>query len=73
MQNDFVTLCALNLAKPEEIDDFIHDWHTFPQVQGLPIEKHLGMTWEQYAEWVKDPDTIYTIVLKRAEELGMWF
>lgn len=42
----------------EDIDDMVGRWHdTNGAPDGRPVElrEYLGMTWEQYGEWLRDP------------------
>lgn len=45
------------------IDDAIDAWHTGPE--GLPLHVALGLTWEEYAAWVKSPRLLGEIVASR--------
>jgi hypothetical protein len=38
----------------EEINDLIDDWHH--SALDVPIYTWLGMTWEEYAKWVRTGD-----------------
>lgn len=42
--------------RQQEIEDAIDRWHADPN--NLPLHEHLGLTPKQYAEWLRDPDTI---------------
>ena len=39
------------------IDDKVHEWHNLPD-SNIPLHEFLGMTWEQYVAWGRDPDSI---------------
>lgn len=44
-------------VRPEDIDDFIDKWHD-EYTGNDTIEKYLGMTIQQYDDWVNNPDSI---------------
>lgn len=46
------------------IDDAIDAWHTGPE--GPPLHVALGMTWDEYAAWVKSPRLLDEIVASHA-------
>jgi len=45
------------------IDDAIDAWHEGPE--GLPLYVALGMTWDEWAAWVKSPCLLDEIVATR--------
>lgn len=49
-----VTVAAWN----RQLDVFIEEWHTAPNDDGTPLHHYLGMTWDEYGAWVKDPTAI---------------
>lgn len=38
----------------DSMDDWVHVWHTGPNV-GIPLHEFLGLSWEEYKEWVQRP------------------
>ncbi|NYT41540.1 hypothetical protein HZY97_12280 [Sphingomonas sp. R-74633] len=46
--------------EPDEIDDFVSDWHKGGS--GLKLHDFLGLTHEEYTLWVAEPDLIALIV-----------
>lgn len=51
----------------EALDDAIDEWHALPDdgAVGDTIHLYLGMTWQEYARWVKDPKSLEDIINKR--------
>jgi len=49
----------------EEIDDFVDTWHE--SKNKIPLHEFLGMTWEEYALWVADPNVLPFIVTAHKE------
>jgi hypothetical protein len=54
---NFIESCVAGKSKLEDIDDWIDRWHESPCLRtAFPnLHDYLGMTWPQYACWVKDP------------------
>lgn len=44
-------------VSPEDVNVYIDEWHWTPE-DGLPLHSYLGMTYNQYAAWVQDPDSL---------------
>ena len=58
--SSFMKMCLSGEALPDEIDDFVDRWH---ESDGdLSIHEFLGMTREEYLDWVKDPDVLARIL-----------
>ncbi len=54
---NFIELLKQGKVKPDEIDDYIDKWHD--EYSGSDtLEDYLGMTEQQYNEWVANPDSI---------------
>lgn len=47
----------------EKLDDLIDEWHEAPE-DGVSLHEYLGMTWEEYAIWVKDAQAIPERIIK---------
>lgn len=61
----FVHAVLAGHAFPEDIDDWIDNWHDAPEpADGRGVELHtfLGMTWPEYALWVEQPDSLRFII-----------
>lgn len=41
----------------EEFDELVDAWHNAPE-DGISLHTFLGMSWEEYAEWLQDPDMV---------------
>ena len=50
--------------RQQEILDAVDHWHANPQ--NIPLHEHLGLTPEQYEQWLRDPDTV------EMEEISGW-
>lgn len=50
-------------ALPEEIDDYVDTWHRTPS--GLQLNEFLGMSQEEYARWLRNPDALDEIANAR--------
>jgi hypothetical protein len=49
-----VTVAAWNRL----LDDHVEAWHQSPLSDPTPLHEYLGMTWDEYGAWVKDPSAI---------------
>ncbi len=56
----FVDLCVRGEASPVQIDDFIEVWHQAESE--LSLHEFLGMTWEEYSAWVRNPGLLSSII-----------
>lgn len=59
----FIDLCLNGVANFDDVDNFIEEWHTIGSTVSLP--EYLGMTNIEYAQFVKDPDFIHSIIKNR--------
>jgi hypothetical protein len=66
IKKSFVELCVQGKASPDEIDDFVEQWHSHPEGS---LHDFLGMKKSEYALWVKDPDALAGIIKARREAL----
>jgi hypothetical protein len=64
-QTRFIDLYLAGRAAPEDINDSIDAWHAGSGRE--PIYDHLGMTEEEYAAWLRDPDVLPQIARARRE------
>jgi hypothetical protein len=63
----FIDLSLAGQARPSEIDDFVDVWH---RGDGrVELHEFLGMTSEEYALWVSNPDALSAILNARREKL----
>ena len=47
----------------DDIDDLVDTWHAGGT--GMPLHEFLGLTREQYARWVEQPDTLHPALYER--------
>ena len=53
------------LEHPDEnpnIDDWVDRWHADKAPEGMKLHEYLGFTWEEYGEWMRDPEYASKIV-----------
>lgn len=41
----------------EALDDLVDAWHNSPE-DGTSIHDFLDMSWEEYAQWLQDPEMV---------------
>ncbi len=56
----FIGKCLSGDALYEDIDDYIDLWHNSDSEEKL--HEFLGMTHDEYIEWVKHPDILPSII-----------
>ncbi len=61
LDKQFVDLCVRGEASPAEIDDFIEAWHQ-TESDTPPLHQFLGMSWEEYSAWVRNPGLLAGII-----------
>jgi hypothetical protein len=66
MADKFMDRLLAGEALLDEIDDYVAEWHDGPSSEEL--HAHLGLTWEEYALWVEQPNVLRLIVAARARE-----
>lgn len=57
----FLDQVLASAAKPEDIDDFVSAWHA-STTDKRPLHSFLGLTEEEYHNWVLAPDTLQHII-----------
>lgn len=67
--SSFIEQCVSHEAEPEDIDDFIDQWHEGPGAQ--PLHEFLGMTHNEYAFWLADAAILPVIIRIRSEHQSM--
>lgn len=67
--SSFITQCLSQKAAPEDIDDFINQWHEGSGTQSL--HEFLGMTLKEYAFWIADAAILPMIVRIRSTHQSM--
>lgn len=63
----FIDMVLSQDAEPTEIDDFIQRWHDGDDTRPLPAA--LGMSDDEYALWVEEPEALELIF--KARTAGM--
>jgi truncated hemoglobin YjbI len=53
----------------DDIDDYVGAWHAHPDQQEL--HKFLGMSKEEYAAWLRDPEALAEIARARRERRAL--
>lgn len=64
MQKTFIEAVLAGEAQLADIDDYVDAWHTADE-EGPDLPEFLGMTFEEYAQWVGDPKVLEGIVETR--------
>ncbi len=66
----FIAKCVHDEALLTEIDDYIDKWHeTEPEAE--PLHDFLGMSWEEYAMWVAEPEILPYIVTAHSQKISL--
>ncbi len=63
----FIDQCVQDTSSPEAIEDYIDQWHKGESNQSLYA--FLGMTFDEYTTWVKNPE-ILTDILKKRQQIS---
>ncbi|MBY7869258.1 hypothetical protein KW409_20360 [Vibrio fluvialis] len=59
----FIDLCMQGHALPDDIDDFVDEWHD--SNSEVSLSEYLGMSSDEYESWVHAPDTLHSIITAR--------
>lgn len=62
---NFIEDCLGGSTGPGEIDEYIDRWHE--GASPLPLHTYLGLSLEEYAQWLKTPDALTTILAVRRQ------
>ncbi len=65
---NFIQKCLSGDALLDEIDDYIDEWHDSDS--DVPLHTFLGMSWEEYAVWMKSPDNLTYIVSAHKQNIS---
>jgi hypothetical protein len=63
---DFISLCIAGKARPQQIDNFVEQWHKGALGRDKELAESLGMSAQEYAQWVRDPAALDGIIAARA-------
>jgi hypothetical protein len=66
----FVELCLAGDVLMDEIDDYVHAWHTGDTKES--IYDFLGMTREEYDLWVEQPRSLRLILAARERGIPLY-
>lgn len=68
-QENFIDLCLRGEVLPEQIDEFVDDWHA----RACPVDlaDFLGMKWDEYLVWVTDPALLPLILRAHKEQRAL--
>lgn len=67
----FVELCLKGDLLIEEIDDCVEDWHEGRAGADQELYEFLGMTRDEYAEWVRHPSILTYILAARQNRVTL--
>jgi len=56
----FMWLCANEISEVSDIDTFVENWHK--SNSKLPLYRFLGISKDEYALFVKDPDSLHRMI-----------
>lgn len=54
----FFDLYARGERLADEADDFVDLWHEGDGPDGMSLHEYLGLTWEEYGAWARDPGAL---------------
>jgi hypothetical protein len=66
--SNFIEKCLSREASPEDIDDYIDQWHDNPGNRTL--HEFLGLTRDEYASWIADAAVLPAIISSRKYSAG---
>ena len=61
----FIEKCLTGHAQPDQIDDYVQQWHEADTP--LPLHTFLGLSREQYARWIEPTDRVTEPILPDSE------
>lgn len=65
----FLELCVQGHALPEDIDDFVDEWHDSDSE--VSLSEYLGMSSDEYESWMHAPDTLNAIITARIQNVSL--
>lgn len=57
----FIEAVRGKTATPEQVDDWVDRWHN-GEGDGLTLRQFLGLTEQQYAEWMRNPAVLASFI-----------
>ena len=64
----FIDQCLRGAALPDQIDDYIEQWHEGQIGEGIELRELLGMSKREYAIWMRDASTINVIIAAKRQK-----
>jgi hypothetical protein len=61
----FIDLCLQGAASPEQIDSYVSQWHAGKIALDIELRDFLGMSRQEYAEWLRDANALHSIIAAR--------
>lgn len=68
MDTTFIGQCVAGTASIDDMDDHVDRWHDGDSP--LELHEYLGLTWDEYGRWVKDPESLGRLVTERRSAVG---
>lgn len=65
----FIDLCVQGHALPDDIDDFVDEWHD--SNSDVSLSEYLGLSSDEYESWVHAPDTLHSIITARITNVSL--
>lgn len=61
----FIDRCLRGIAVPDQIDEYVAQWHDGKLGRDLELRELLGMSPREYSDWIRDASAIHTIIATR--------
>jgi hypothetical protein len=65
---NFIEKCLAGKVTTDQIDDYIDFWHNGVEGENQELHEYLGMSWDEYSEYVMNYDCLLTIIQQRKNE-----
>lgn len=67
MMGNFIQDCLTGKSRPDNIDDYVGQWHESDS--GISLYAYLGMDYEEYVAWIQTPTILPSIVLAHKSKI----
>ena len=67
----FLELCLKGDLLIEEIDNYVEDWHEGRAGANQELHEFLGMRWDEYSAWAKNPSILSYILAARRNKISL--
>ena len=64
----FIEQCLRGTAIPDQIDDYVAQWHDGAIGEELELHELLGMSRHEYASWLQDANALHKIIAARRQQ-----